>query len=94
MLECNASKFAIEAILPQLVSKTGQWHPVAFWSRKMAPPKRNYGVEKAEILAIVEACRHWRHYLKGSIYSIKIVTDYLNICKFLTTKTLSHKEAR
>ena len=30
MLECNASRFAIGAILSQLVSSAGQWHPVAF----------------------------------------------------------------
>ena len=47
MLECNASRFAIGAVLSQLVGKTGQWHPVAFWSRKMGPAKRNYGVENA-----------------------------------------------
>ena len=30
MLECNASRFAILAILLQLIKRTGQWHPVAF----------------------------------------------------------------
>ena len=94
MLECDASGFAIGAILSQLVGETGQWHPVAFWSRKMAPAERNYGVGESEMLAIVEACKHWRHYLEGSTYSVKVVTDHLNLCKFLTTKTLSRREAR
>ena len=35
MLECDASGFAIRAILSQLVSETGMWHSVAFWSCKM-----------------------------------------------------------
>ena len=94
MLECDASGFAIEAILSQLVGATGQWHLVAFWSCKMAPAEKNYGVGEAEMLAIVEACKHWRHYLKGAMYSIKIVTDHLNLQKFLTTKTLFHREVK
>ena len=58
MLECDASRFAIGAILSQLVSETGMWHPVAFWSRKMILAERNYGAGKAEMLAIVCACKH------------------------------------
>ena len=70
MLKCDVSGFAIGAILSQLVGLADQWHPVVFWSRKMAPAERNYGVEKAEMLAIVKACKYWRHYLKGAMYSI------------------------
>ena len=36
MLECDASGFAISAILSQLIEKTGQWHLVAFWLHKIA----------------------------------------------------------
>ena len=60
----------------------------------MALAKRNYGVGEAEMLAIVEICKHWRHYLKRAKYSIQVVTDYLNLRKFLTTKTFSCREAR
>ena len=94
MLECDASKFAIGAILSQLVETTGQWHPVAFWSRKMAPAEKNYGAKEAEMLAIIEICKHWRHYLEGAMYSIRVVTDHLNLQKFLTTKIFSRREAK
>ena len=58
MLKCDVSRFAIGAILSQLVSETSRWHSVAFWSRKMSPAEKNYSVEEAEILAIVETCKH------------------------------------
>ena len=94
MLEYDVSSFAIGAILSQLVGSTGQWHPVAFWSCKMALAERNYRVGESEMLAIVEACKHWRHYLEGALYSVRVVTDYLNLQKFLTTKTLSRRKTR
>ena len=79
MLECNASGFAILAILSQLIEKTGQWHPVAFWLRKMAPAEQNYRAGELEILAVVEEYKHWKHYLKGATYSIQVVTDHMNL---------------
>ena len=94
IFEWDASRFAIKAILSQLVGLTDQWHPMAFWSSKMALAERNYGVEELEMLAIIEACKHWRHYLESAIYSVRVVTDHLNLRKFLTTKILSRREAR
>ena len=40
-LETDASGVAISAIISQLVEETGRWHPIAFWSRKMAPAELN-----------------------------------------------------
>lgn len=58
MLECNISRFAVEAILSQLVDETAQWHPVVFWSRKMVLTEKNYLVKEAKMLAIVKTCKH------------------------------------
>ena len=41
-LETDASGHGLSGILTQLDVETGQWHPVAFWSRKMESPERNY----------------------------------------------------
>ena len=93
-LETDASGVAISAILSQLVESTGQWHPIAFWSRKMHAAQLNYGVGETEMLAIVEACKELRHYLEGAIHSIRVLTDHCNLRTFLTTKNLSRREAR
>ncbi len=43
-------------------SKIGQWHPVAFFSRKIIPAETRYETHNQELLAIVEAFKTWRHY--------------------------------
>jgi hypothetical protein len=93
-LETNASDFALSAIISQLVESTGQWHSIAFWSRKMTPAEINYEIDEKEMLAIVEACKTWRHYLEEAKYPIRAITDHFNLRIFLTTKTLSRREAR
>jgi hypothetical protein len=80
-LETDASGFAIAGIISQLAAwltsgeeggrvKDRDWHPIAFLSRTMADAERNYSVGDQEMLAIVKACRHWRHYLEGSKYPV------------------------
>lgn len=39
----------------------------------------NYGIGKSEMLAIVEVCKQWRHYLKDTTHHIAIITDYANL---------------
>lgn len=46
------------------------------------------------MLAIVEACKHWKYYIERTIYGMRVVTDHLNFCKFLTTKTFFCRKAR
>ena len=65
-VETDASIFAIAAILSQLNEANGWWQPVAYWSRKLIDAERNYETHNQELLAIVAAFKHWRHYLEGS----------------------------
>jgi hypothetical protein len=53
-VETDASKFAIAAILKQL-QKDDQWHPIAFWSRKLIDAETRYDTHDQELLAIVAA---------------------------------------
>ena len=93
-IETDASGFAVSAIITQLNPETGQWHPIAYWSRKMTDPERNYGIGEAEMLAIVGACRQWRHYVEGAAHPIEVITDHANLRTFLTSKNLNRREAR
>ncbi len=46
-------------------SEIGQWHLVVFFFQKIIPIKMRYKTHNQELLAIVEAFKTWRHYLKG-----------------------------
>ena len=87
MVESDASSFAILAVILELLEAKRQWHPVAFWLQKMQSAERNYRVSKSEMLAIVEACKHWQHYLEGTTDKVRMITDYCNLRTFFTTKS-------
>ena len=61
------------------------WHPVAYYLRKMLPAERNYETHDAELLAIVEGFKTWRHYLEGAAHTILVLTDHNNLKKFMET---------
>ena len=62
-VETDTSDYALAAIL-SITTPSGELHPIAFHSRTFKTPERNYDVHDKELLAIVEAFTHWRHYLK------------------------------
>jgi len=92
-IETDASQYAIAAILLQLC-KDGLWHPVAFWSRKLIAAERNYETHDQELLPIVMAFRHWRHYVEGSKHPVEVVTDHNNLLGFMKMKHLNGRQAR
>ena len=92
-VETDASGYAIGGILSQQ-DEDRHWHPVAYYSRKMIPAERNYETHDAELLAIVEAFKHWRHYLEGSTHEVLVLTDHNNLRKFMDTKRLSGRQVR
>ena len=93
-IELDASSLAISTILSQAHPETRHWHPVAFWSRKNSPAKRNYGIVKSEMLAIVETYKEWRHYVEDTTYQVVVITNHANLQKFLVDKQLNRREAR
>ena len=92
-VETDVSGYAIGEVLSQLTSDNlGRWHPVAFFLKKMIPAEIRYETHNGELLAIIEAFKTWRHYLKGSQHEMLILTDHNNICQFMETKSLSSKQ--
>ena len=81
-VETDASDAALDAIYSQLF-EDGCWHPVAFHSKQFKGAEINYGTPDKEMYSIVEAFRHWRHYLEGSIHTIEVWTDYQNLQAFM-----------
>ena len=77
----DASGFAIGAVLEQ--DEDGFRRPVAYFSRTMNPHEQNYHAQEQELLAIVEALRHWRSYLHGQTFLVE--TDHASL-QYLTTQ--------
>ncbi len=48
-----------------------------------------YKTHNQEFLAIVEAFKTWRHYLKSCKYQVLVFTNYNNLYQFMDTKNLS-----
>jgi hypothetical protein len=69
-LKIDVFDFAISEILSQLIEETNQWHFIAFFSRKMFATKRNYEIEEDEMLAMIQSCRVFWHYVKEALFSI------------------------
>ncbi len=45
------------------------------------------------MLAIVEACKKWRHYIEVATHQVIVITDYSNLQQFLVDKALNGREA-
>ena len=60
----------------------------------MEPAKCNYDVHDKELLAIVQALKESRRYLKGSGQYFRVLTDHQNLIRFTTTKELTGRQIR
>jgi hypothetical protein len=93
MIETDASDGVIAGILSQL-HLDGQWYPVAYFSKTMAPAECNYEIHDKEMLAIAKSLAEWRPELHGSAARVKIYTDHKALEYFMTTKQLNSRQAR
>ncbi len=67
---------------------------MAFFSRKIIPTGTRYKTHDQELLAIVEAFKTWRHYVKCCKYEVLVLTDYNTLCPFTKTNNLSSRQVR
>jgi len=88
IIETDASDFAIGAVLSQRDNE-GRLHPVAFHSRKFQPVEINYEVHDKELLAVVDAFKHWRRYCEGAAHQVQVFSDHQNLEYFTMTKVLN-----
>jgi hypothetical protein len=90
VLSTDASGFAIGAILLQDQGLGLQ--PVEYYARNMNAAEHNYPVHAQELLAIVAALKHWRHYLEGCAHFL-VTTDHSTLTHFKTQASLSRRQA-
>ncbi len=60
----------------------------------MFAAKRNYEIEEEKMLAMIESCRVFRHYVKKALFSIQMLIDHVNLNSFFKNKKLNKKKAR
>ena len=102
-IKTDALGYAIGGVLSPLTFKTSpdgvvikidlsQWHPVAFFAKKMISAETRYETYDGKLLVIVETFKIWRHYLKGCKHEILVLTDHNNLRCFMDMKSLSSRQ--
>ncbi|KAH9735062.1 Endonuclease [Citrus sinensis] len=84
-VHCDASKVGIGVVLSQ------QGKPIAYFSEKLNGAKAHYNTYDVEFYAVVQALKHWRHYLIHKdfvLYTDHVALKYLN-----SQDKLSHRHA-
>ncbi|GKB84182.1 putative nucleotidyltransferase, ribonuclease H [Tanacetum coccineum] len=82
-LHADASKVAIGGVLSQ------GGRPVAYFSEKLTEPKSRYTTYDLEFYAVVQAVKHWRHYLFHKEFVL--FTDHDSLGHIRTQYKVSHK---
>lgn len=90
LLQCDASAIGVGSVLSQKIG--GIEHPIAFYSRLLTKPEKNYGTTERELLAVLESIKHFRGYLDGMKFTI--ITDHIALKWLLTLDNPSGRLAR
>lgn len=69
ILSCDASDFAVGAVLKQL-DNDGRERPIAYFSRALTATEQAYSASERECLALISATKAFRPYLYGSRFTL------------------------
>ena len=87
----DASGFCVSAILWQYGEKKSE-RPIHYASRQMSEAEKKYTTTEREALAVVYACKKFRHYLLG--YKVIFHTDHNSLKDLVNKADLSGRVAR
>jgi hypothetical protein len=90
ILELDACEYGLGAVLAQEYDK--RKFVIAYASRTLSPPERNYSATEREALAIVWATQHFRPYLEGT--KVLIRSDCKALQWLKNAKDISGRLAR
>ncbi|KAK1784438.1 hypothetical protein P4O66_011373 [Electrophorus voltai] len=89
VVEVDASDVGVGVVLSQHKEKEDKLYPIAYCSRKLSLPEKNYAVRDRELLAMKLSFEEWRHWLEGAQHPFKVITDH----KIQTMKRLNSRQA-
>ncbi|GBN14475.1 Retrovirus-related Pol polyprotein from transposon 297, partial [Araneus ventricosus] len=81
-LDTDASNEGIGAVLFQNIGN--EERVIAYFSKSLVKPERNYCVTRKELLAIVKSIEHFHHYLYGRKFLLR--TDHASLKWLLNFK--------
>ncbi|GBO22347.1 Retrovirus-related Pol polyprotein from transposon 297 [Araneus ventricosus] len=90
ILDTDASNEGIGAVLSQNIGN--EEHVIAYFSKSLGSPERNYFVARKELLVIVKSIEHFHHYLYGRIFLLR--TDHASLRWLLIFKEPEGQIAR
>lgn len=81
ILDCDASLTSIGAVLQQV--QDGKERVIAYFSQRLSKAEENYCVTRRELLAVVRAITHFRTYLLGRHFTLRVDHASLQwLCNF------------
>ena len=92
-VKIDLSDYVNAGMLSQLDDKD-VLHPVAYFSRKMAPAKCNYKIYDKKLLAIIRCFEEWRPELEHTGLPVKVLTNHKDLEYFMSTKKLTWRQVR
>jgi RNase H-like domain found in reverse transcriptase/Reverse transcriptase (RNA-dependent DNA polymerase) len=103
-VQTDASAYGVGAILSQEggskedqeenTTRKPKLHPLAYYSATFTPTERNYDIYERELLAVIKALAHWRHYLVWTKKPFTIQTDHANLLYWKSARKLNGRTAR
>lgn len=87
----DASNYGVGGLLTQV--RDGVEHPVAYMSKSLSPPERNYSITERETLAVILALEHWRCYLENG-KQFTVYTDHAALKWFVNLQNPTGRLAR
>ena len=69
-------------------------HPMAYRSQTLNQAERGYNVYDKELLAVLHALWHWRHYLADAKHQVVVHTDHEALLGFKEPKNINQQLAQ
>ena len=93
VVEVDASEVRVGAIFSQRSPTDDKLNPCSYFSHRLSPAERNFGIGDRELLAVKLALEEWRYWLEGA-NPFLVWTNRKNLEYLRTARHLNERQAR